>query len=78
MTKTLVERLREFAKSEPPHRIDNRQAFTEAASRIEELERHLTGMCDAYELLCQQSGMLYYDSPTSKYAAARSALSVKG
>jgi hypothetical protein len=34
----------------------------------------LKGMCDAYELLCQQSGMNYHESPSSKYAHARAAI----
>ena len=55
-----------------------RQAEAQVADRdkrIAELARHLTGMLDAYELLCQQSGMNYHESPSSKYAAARQALS---
>lgn len=42
------------------------------------LRAHLRGMCDAYELLCQQSGMKYHESPSSKYAAARQAASTRG
>jgi hypothetical protein len=77
MTKTLVERLEEKAVG---HSLiyGGLGIYQEAKSRIEELERHLTGMCDAYELLCQQARMPYHESPSSKYVAARQALSDKG
>lgn len=50
-------------------------ALEATAEREGELRAHLTGMLDAYELLCQQSGMNYHESPSSKYAVARAYLS---
>lgn len=45
---------------------------------LEEAAYWLTGMCDAYELLCQQSGMNYHESASSKYARARAFLAKLG
>jgi hypothetical protein len=43
-------------------------------AQCEALARHLSGLCDAYECLCGDTGRNYHQSAGSKYAHARAAL----
>lgn len=49
-------------------------ALTTLSARVEMLESLLDRMCDAYKLVCDDSGMRYYQSPGSLYAHSRQAL----
>lgn len=66
---SLVERLR------TPKWLDSlRSDAAEAADTIEELARLLGRICDAYKLVCDDSGMTYYQSQGSVYAHCIAAL----
>ena len=47
-------------------------------AELKEARGLLKGLCDAYELVCDDSGMRYHLSPTSKYAASRAFLARNG